>query len=297
MQSNGKATAALVCGILAILFSWTIILGIGLGIAAIILAVKAVKESGKDGKSTGGKVCGIVGIVFSVITLIIVICLVAFGVALFNDPDFQDAYHDAYNSAQSDSTYGSGSSSSNGSSSSSGSGSSSSSTTHAATTDDEKAAQKVVTDYLDTLKAGDAASLNQVATDTDSALSGSGMSLSALGILPSDLTGWLAKDMTYTVTDVSASGTYSSVVVSVTSHDVVSLIEASTNSLDSADTSSITDEAAVYQLLGTYMLQARDTTPATTKTIYFDLSKSGDTWTIDDSSKTYALDSIYIYGC
>ena len=43
--SSGKAIAALVCGILAILFSWTILFGIGLGIAAIILARSAVKEA------------------------------------------------------------------------------------------------------------------------------------------------------------------------------------------------------------------------------------------------------------
>lgn len=65
--SSGKATGALICGILAIVFSFIPIVGIILGIVAIVLASKAVKFAGKSGKTTGGKVCGIIGIVFSVL--------------------------------------------------------------------------------------------------------------------------------------------------------------------------------------------------------------------------------------
>lgn len=68
--SSGKALAALLCGIFAILLSGTIFFGIVLGIIAIVLAGQYVKSFGKDSKATGGKICGIIGIILSVIALI-----------------------------------------------------------------------------------------------------------------------------------------------------------------------------------------------------------------------------------
>lgn len=77
--SNGKAVGALVCGILAILFAWLPLLGVALGVAAIVLAGKAVRESGKDGKATGGKACGIIGIVLAVLSFVLYLVLFSFG--------------------------------------------------------------------------------------------------------------------------------------------------------------------------------------------------------------------------
>ncbi|MBO4365370.1 MAG: hypothetical protein J5804_03645, partial [Eggerthellaceae bacterium] len=88
-EKNGKATGALVCGILAILTSPTIIVGIILGIVAIVLARGAKKKS-PDGKATGGLVCGAIGLGLSVIMLAIgVITGVAVYDALKDDPEFQ----------------------------------------------------------------------------------------------------------------------------------------------------------------------------------------------------------------
>lgn len=81
-QSNGKAVGALVCGILAILFSASILFGIALGIVAIVLAGQAVKQAGRDGKATGGKVCGIVGIVLSVLAFVLYV-VIGVGVLAF----------------------------------------------------------------------------------------------------------------------------------------------------------------------------------------------------------------------
>ncbi len=77
--SSGKAVGALVCGILAIVFSPSVIFGIILGIVALVLASSAGKIA-PDGKSKAGKVCGIIGIIISAIILIFSIVT---GVALF----------------------------------------------------------------------------------------------------------------------------------------------------------------------------------------------------------------------
>ena len=62
-QKNGKAIAALVLGILAIVISGPFI-GIILGGIAIALAI-ASRSTSRDGKATAGLVCGIAGLVLS----------------------------------------------------------------------------------------------------------------------------------------------------------------------------------------------------------------------------------------
>lgn len=82
--SNGKATGALVCGILAIVFSSTIIVGIVLGIIAIVLGLKSKKQAG-GGKSIAGIVTGAIGLVLSVLLAIFaVVGLYALGEAAQN---------------------------------------------------------------------------------------------------------------------------------------------------------------------------------------------------------------------
>lgn len=67
-----QGTAALVMGILSIpLGMFSPLIGVVLGVLAIVFASKAVKATGKNGKTSGGKICGIVGIVVSVISFIV----------------------------------------------------------------------------------------------------------------------------------------------------------------------------------------------------------------------------------
>lgn len=70
---------ALVCGILSILFCGIPIVGIILGIVAIVMAGKYFKAGGTEGTAKGGKICGIVGIVLSVIMIILACVLVFIG--------------------------------------------------------------------------------------------------------------------------------------------------------------------------------------------------------------------------
>ncbi|WP_303129821.1 DUF4190 domain-containing protein [uncultured Ruminococcus sp.] len=70
-QKNGKATAALVLGIISLIGICIPIAGIICGIIAIILAVMAKKEGSTDGKQKAGMILGIIGIVISIIMWIV----------------------------------------------------------------------------------------------------------------------------------------------------------------------------------------------------------------------------------
>lgn len=66
-QKNGKATAALVLGIISLI---GICIPIA-GIIAIVLAVLAKKEGSTDGKQKAGMILGIIGIVISIVMWIV----------------------------------------------------------------------------------------------------------------------------------------------------------------------------------------------------------------------------------
>jgi heme/copper-type cytochrome/quinol oxidase subunit 2 len=69
--NNGKATAALVLGIISLLGICVPIVGIILGIIAIVLASLAKKEGCVNGKQKAGLILGIIGIVISIIMWIV----------------------------------------------------------------------------------------------------------------------------------------------------------------------------------------------------------------------------------
>ena len=70
-QKNGKATAALVLGIISLIGICIPIAGIICGIIAIILAVMAKKEGSTDGKQKAGMIKTSIGIVISIIMWIV----------------------------------------------------------------------------------------------------------------------------------------------------------------------------------------------------------------------------------
>ena len=70
-QKNGKATAALVLGIISLIGICIPIAGIICGSIAIVLAVLAKKEGSTDGKQKAGMILGIIGIVISIIMWIV----------------------------------------------------------------------------------------------------------------------------------------------------------------------------------------------------------------------------------
>lgn len=78
-QSNGKATAALVLGIVSLLGICVPILGIILGIIAIVMAGMAKKEGYTEGKQKAGLILGIIGIVVSIVMWIVNIFILTSG--------------------------------------------------------------------------------------------------------------------------------------------------------------------------------------------------------------------------
>lgn len=74
---KGLAIAALVCGILALLTSWTVIGGVVLGIAAVICGIVAMVKANKGtgggkGMAVAGIVTGILGIIASIVFVVVV---------------------------------------------------------------------------------------------------------------------------------------------------------------------------------------------------------------------------------
>ena len=88
---DGAALGSLICGIIAFIFGWTIIGGIGCGIAALVLAHKRAvkyKQVYGDGQGTSkakeiaGRILGILGMVQAILTVVvIIITVVILGVA------------------------------------------------------------------------------------------------------------------------------------------------------------------------------------------------------------------------
>ena len=82
--SSGKAVAAIVCGALAIFFSSTVLVGLALGIVALVLAASAAKGAG-GGKAVVGRVLGVIAIVLSSLTLLSAIAVGAFSFSFVED--------------------------------------------------------------------------------------------------------------------------------------------------------------------------------------------------------------------
>jgi hypothetical protein len=77
-EGNGKATTAMVLGILGIVFFWLTILDLALAIPAIVLGALALRDSrryparGGHGKAMAGLICGIVSVVLVIATVAVV---------------------------------------------------------------------------------------------------------------------------------------------------------------------------------------------------------------------------------
>lgn len=261
-QQSGKATGALVCGILAILFAWLPLVGIVLGIVAIVLAVKASKEAGKDGKATGAKVCGAIGIVLSVIAFVMFLVL---GVATL-------AYVADHPSSVSVTT------------------TPDQSADNLAQPDEEKVRAVAIAE-LDKLKNADPAVVQYLAAASDSGFTtGAGYSLTELGIDPTELAKWMLAGFDYQIDDVYVyeSDGLGTVYADVTMRDVYALARTYYTDVqayvDAADMAAL-DEAAVKAKLGELFNAAMaKTTDVSTNSTSIDVIKKGNTWVADDDA-------------
>ena len=79
---KGMAIAALILGILALLFSWTVVVGIGAGLLALVLGLVASSRA-KKGRA-GGRVMAIIGAVLGLLGLLVAIAIIVAAVAFVN---------------------------------------------------------------------------------------------------------------------------------------------------------------------------------------------------------------------
>jgi hypothetical protein len=78
---NGLGVAALICGILAVLTSWTVVGGIALGLAAIVLGAFGRGRARRGEADNGGT--ALAGIVLGVLGIVLSGAVIAAGVAIF----------------------------------------------------------------------------------------------------------------------------------------------------------------------------------------------------------------------
>jgi hypothetical protein len=75
--TNGFAVASLVLGILAVVLCWTIYLGIGLGVLAIVFGALGIGRAralaANRGMAVAGLVLGIAGVVLSLVLILLVV--------------------------------------------------------------------------------------------------------------------------------------------------------------------------------------------------------------------------------
>ncbi|HJF66078.1 MAG TPA: DUF4190 domain-containing protein [Slackia equolifaciens] len=277
-KSSGKAIGALVCGILAILFSWLPLLGIILGIVAIVLASKAVKQFGRDGKATGGKICGIVGLVFSILGFIFwgfVSCAVL-AAAPYADSGYSEI-DEVINSDDSG----------------------------AVATDELSAAEQQATDAgvaeLEKLATQDESMVQYLAADLDEGFTEAmDMSHADLGIDPADLARWMLTDFSYTTDGVyvyeeDGEGTMYADLEMRDSYAFMLNFYDKVNALNSSEEIKTMTEDDAKARIGELYYEAMDeTTDMTTYYASIDLVKEGDQWVVDQDSWEEELD--YMFG-
>ena len=89
--SVGKSTATLMCGILSIFFSPTVVFSLLFGILALMMGTPPEPSVKLDGKATAGKITGIIGVALAAVSMIAIIILGVVGYDFYRDsPIFQD---------------------------------------------------------------------------------------------------------------------------------------------------------------------------------------------------------------
>ncbi|MFE9707576.1 hypothetical protein EV562_113161 [Streptomyces sp. BK208] len=87
-RGNGLAVAALVLGILAVLFFWTVIGGAVLGLLALIFGIIGARRA-RGGRAPRGKM-SVIGAVLGALGLVASIVIIAIGASILNSDEFKD---------------------------------------------------------------------------------------------------------------------------------------------------------------------------------------------------------------
>lgn len=190
-RSEGKAIAALVCGILSIVFCAGTLFGLILGIVAIVLASSYVKQNGPNTKAKIGKICGIIGSILSALAFVFTMfvgcsLLAAVGGASIADSASSSSASSTYDDSASDS-----------------SSDAPSSESWAADAETEEAIKQDLEPRLDAWVNQTSEGLAEVAQMSDEEFQAStGFQLSDIGIDPEEYAKWQLEGVTYEIEGV-----------------------------------------------------------------------------------------------
>lgn len=192
-RSEGKAIAALVCGILSIVFCAGTLFGLILGIVAIVLASSYVKQNGPNTKAKIGKICGIIGSILSALAFVFTMfvgcsLLAAVGGSSLADSASNSSASSAYDDSASDS-----------------SSDAPSSESWAADAETEEAIKQDLEPRLDAWVNQTPEGLAEVAQMSNEEFQAStGFQLSDIGIDPEEYAKWQLEGVTYEIEGVYA---------------------------------------------------------------------------------------------
>lgn len=281
--SSGKATAAVVCGAVAIVLAWVPFIGLILGIVAIVLAVSAGKQH-KSGKTTAAKVCGAIGIVFSIVAFVLYALLgvilfksARYGLYIGDTPSYSHSY-DGHDSRE----YFSGDS-----------GLSMSSA------DEEHAINEVAIDKLRLITNQDPALVSAVAADLDDDMRDAlAVGFSDVGVDSSDVATWLMGDFSYEIDGTHLNGPNSAVVfVTVQQrnpYDIATAVYDKASELTSSGASTELGTAEANAALGAAVEAVMDDRLADTGNyLVVDLENIDGAWRVTEDSWETSYEALF----
>lgn len=276
-----KPTVALVCGILSIVFAGVI--GLILGIIAVIQSNKYFRAGGTEGTGKAGKICGIIGIIVSSIAIVAICALTVFGIAALNE-EYTTTSNSLANTTATTSS------------------SSSYSALSDASPEDEAAVYEVVDAELDKLKNLDPSMVASVAAlieeSLNDALATENLSLADLQVDSTALATAMLKGFDYEQYYVDASGDEAEANYHVTCKDMYSVLNEFYDQLMDmmdGDLSQYGSMEAAYTAIGQTLMSSVEATPVSDGELFdVDLNKVGGTWVIDQDSWDDEMD--YFFG-
>lgn len=271
---DGKATGALVCGILSILLCSTVVIGVVLGIVAIVLGAQVAGHMvvSASSRARAGKVCGIVGLVLSILFGVFIALFIA---AILNVGTHSGVFGDMVDGLES--------------------------TLSSSSYSEDSAVRQAADDTMAGMRDMDADTQAKLAKKLDAGFEDTaGIGLSQTGVDPKELVSWLVSGMSYDIDTVDIHGSTATVYVTVDSRDVDGFTDTFEQDMDAymgsrmyTDASSLSE---VYTKIGEFIRSAMARTGNSQKMISLDLSNEDGTWTVDESSLAYVAYEIYGLG-
>lgn len=270
-QSSGKAVAALVLGIFAILTSGSVILGIIFGIIAIVLAGSYIKQTGKDGKAVAGRICGIVGIVLSVLSLVLYLVM---GGLMYQIVTENDTNHISWSSSSREPAE-----------------------LPSVSEAEPSSAEAALIAKMNTLVSISDADIQKIAAMADEDAGEQFDTLTNMGVNPEDYARWMTEGITYEVINVRESGDSASSIVYIHVRDVFQLLQSFSDKvsayIDSPEfrAASLNDSLAY---VGNLFRESMDEVDYTVNTAFFELEKENGEWVVDEDDWEFEID--YMFG-